>query len=175
MELQQPARFDIDTTMSNNQSSTQRLSGSCLCGTSTFTINSPIKLVVCHCNNCKKWSGSAFAANMQVLKSDLTISDSSKISTHVDTKTKSGRKIERHFCSLCGSNLYINVADMPDAPVVVTTGVIDGLVDRFTAGQVEEKDRLLGLQPQNNSFPSHNALGLASRRDRRAKKSSDSF
>ena len=153
MELQQPARFDIDTTMSNNQSSTQRLSGSCLCGTSTFTINSPIKLVVCHCNNCKKWSGSAFAANMQVLKSDLTISDSSKISTHVDTKTKSGRKIERHFCSLCGSNLYINVADMPDAPVVVTTGVIDGLVDRSTAGQVEEKDRLLGLQPQNEFFP----------------------
>ena len=135
--------------MSDSPASTERLPGSCLCGASTFTIaNTPIRMVVCHCSNCKKWSGSAFATNIHFPRSALTLKNTSKIRTYPDGDTKSNRTIERHFCSGCGCCLYIIGPHKPDI-VNIASGVLDGIVDTSAGGipKVDEARRLAGLRP----------------------------
>ena len=105
-------------------------------------------MVVCHCNNCKKWSGSAFATNIHFPRSALTLNDSSKITVYSDGATKSSRTIQRHFCSACGCPLYIIGPHKPDI-VNIASGVLDGLTDALGDGtaMAEEDKRLAGLRP----------------------------
>lgn len=135
--------------MSNDRASTERLSGSCLCGASTFAIaNTPIRMVVCHCNNCKKWSGSAFATNIHFPRSALTLGESSKIRVYSDGDTKSSRTIQRHFCSACGCPLYIIGPHKPDI-VNIASGILNGPVETSEdiVPQDNEDKRLAGLRP----------------------------
>ena len=138
--------------MDDSRQPLQRFSASCLCGASTFTVPKPTKLLVCHCLNCKKWSGSTFAANFWVPASSLIIDDTSKqhIRSHVDGNTESRRTLERHFCGDCGSSLYIVIPHMPDV-VAILSGVIDGLV-ADGSGPVEEEKRLAGLVPKRELY-----------------------
>ncbi len=135
--------------MSDTPAPRQSLSGSCLCRASTFTIaNTPIRMVVCHCNNFKKWSGSAFATNIHFPKSALTLKDSLKIRSYVDGDTKSGRGIERHFCGDCGCSLYIIGPHKPEV-VNIASGVLDGFIGTAedNVPKVDEEERLAGLHP----------------------------
>jgi hypothetical protein len=106
----------------------QRLSCSCLCGASTFTLaNTPLRLILCHCVNCQKWSGTAFAANIWFPASALTLTNTStaKIIKYADSNTDSGETLNRHFCGGCGASLYLTVPHHPEI-VSVMRASIDG-------------------------------------------------
>ncbi|CAK3844764.1 glutathione-dependent formaldehyde-activating enzyme family [Lecanosticta acicola] len=82
---------------------------SCLCGAVSITFEGFDKgAVLCHCSNCKSASGSAFMHNHRLLKADIHITQGLHcLREYADSATTSGNTLYRHFCSNCGSQLYL--------------------------------------------------------------------
>ena len=60
--------------------------------------------VLCHCDNCQRASGSAFAHNHRLLSAKMTVKRGQDlIKYYADSNTKSGKTLNRHFCSNCVS------------------------------------------------------------------------
>lgn len=77
--------------------------GSCLCGGVQVQLNGPIASVIhCHCSRCRKASGTAYATNGFVARSDLQISAGAELLTAFESAP--GK--HRHFCKVCGSPVY---------------------------------------------------------------------
>jgi hypothetical protein len=62
-----------------------------------------VRVSVCHCLNCKKRSGSAFAVQARWPKSQVTIAGQSKTFVMV---ADSGNRGTYHFCPECGSDVF---------------------------------------------------------------------
>ncbi|KAF8247899.1 hypothetical protein K440DRAFT_627795 [Wilcoxina mikolae CBS 423.85] len=81
-------------------------SGSCYCGDIkyTVTLSSPdeARTSICHCKNCRKWTGSAFGITTKVPRSSLSVTG--KTVEHV-SDNGSGTKLFREFCGTCGSGI----------------------------------------------------------------------
>ena len=95
--------------------------GSCLCGAIRFRISSalaPIEL--CHCQQCRKAQGTAFAANSPIEKSAFHL-DSGQ-SELAEFESTPGKK--RVFCRRCGSPIYSSRDSLP-AVLRIRTGLID--------------------------------------------------
>jgi len=76
----------------------------CRCGQLCATvIGDPVRVSVCHCLNCKKRSGSAFAVQARWPKAQATIEGQSKTFVKV---ADSGNRATFHFCPDCGSDVY---------------------------------------------------------------------
>lgn len=95
---------------------------SCRCGQLSLTAaGEPIRLSVCHCLNCKKRSGSAFAVQARWPADQVAVSGSSKTFTKAGD---SGDRAHFHFCPDCGSDVYYVAEAMPDL-VAVPLGAFD--------------------------------------------------
>ena len=80
---------------------------SCRCGQLRVTVSGePIRVSVCHCLNCKKRSGSAFAVQARWPKNDVRIEGASKTFVIV---ADSGNRATFHFCPECGSDVYYEI------------------------------------------------------------------
>jgi hypothetical protein len=81
------------------------IKGSCLCGGVKFEIrgsNGPFEL--CHCNRCRKASGSAFAAGLRVRCEDLRIIQGQElIKTFEAPIIDAPPPYTNRFCGRCGS------------------------------------------------------------------------
>ncbi len=81
--------------------------GSCLCGAVTFEVDratGPFEL--CHCNRCRKVSGSAFMAGVAVLRSEFRLrSGRDRIRRYRAPLLESPPPYEVCFCGECGSPL----------------------------------------------------------------------
>jgi hypothetical protein len=77
----------------------------CLCGGVALSVTGQDKgAVACHCNNCQKWSGSAFAHNYRYLKADMKVSKGEDLlKGFADSNTKTGNVLTRWFCQECVS------------------------------------------------------------------------
>jgi len=77
--------------------------GSCLCGTVRFEIEGDFEsFYLCHCEYCRKDTGSAHAANLFSTKDQIKwVSGQENIRTFQLPKTKHMKS----FCSICGSAL----------------------------------------------------------------------
>ena len=74
---------------------------SCRCGQLTATVTGePVRVSVCHCLDCKKRSGSAFAVQARWPAEQVAIEGRSR--TFVKA-ADSGNRITFHFCPECGS------------------------------------------------------------------------
>ncbi len=49
------------------------ITGSCLCGLVSYEIEAAGPTYNCHCSNCRKWSGSAFASSMRAPMESLRL------------------------------------------------------------------------------------------------------
>ena len=77
---------------------------SCRCGQLRATVTGdPVRVSACHCLNCKKRSGSAFAVQARWPSAQVQIEGPSK--TFV-TVADSGNRATFHFCPDCGSDVY---------------------------------------------------------------------
>jgi hypothetical protein len=95
---------------------------SCRCGQLQITVTGePVRLSVCHCLNCKKRSGSAFAVQARWPANDVTISGMSNVFAKAGD---SGDKAHFHFCPDCGSDVFYIAEAMPDV-VAVPLGAFD--------------------------------------------------
>jgi len=87
------------------------LKGSCLCGSLKYEINGELgPIVMCHCSNCRKASGSAFATNAPVDASAVNwMSDTAALGEY-----ESSPGVFRQFCRRCGSQLFSRRTATPD-------------------------------------------------------------
>ena len=77
--------------------------GSCLCGAVTYEFEAPAEIfVLCHCNRCKKATGSAFAAGMTVSGLKF-LSGEDLINSYEAPLLVMPPQYRREFCRNCGS------------------------------------------------------------------------
>ena len=78
--------------------------GQCLCGKVKFTISSePLRMAQCHCDDCRKSTGTGHVSNAFFKVDDVDIKGETK---SYDSVTDSGSTITRYFCPICGSRLF---------------------------------------------------------------------
>ena len=79
-------------------------SGGCLCGNIRYECSAaPIVMVNCHCRDCQKTTGTAYAAAMLVPRNAVAIAGDVK---YYDVTGDSGGTVSRGFCPNCGSRLF---------------------------------------------------------------------
>ncbi|KAF9049077.1 Mss4-like protein [Panaeolus papilionaceus] len=105
--------------------------GSCLCKTVKYEVTGePITFRVCHCINCRKSSGSAFMSNLFFTSKQIKVlSGEEKLKVYTDRDTSSGNALNRHFCTECGSNVFLQPVN-PQA--------IAGDIKLIAAGTLED-------------------------------------
>jgi hypothetical protein len=100
----------------------RELIGGCLCGQIRYSAQAdPAIMAVCHCRNCQKQAGTAFAVVIGIPKSALTIEG--ELKTYHDTG-ESGQAVDRNFCPNCGSPITSNAAVLPEL-VIIKAGTLD--------------------------------------------------
>jgi len=86
------------------------LKGSCLCGKVTYQYDDEIEEVsMCHCQDCQKAQGSAFAAVAPIQSSAFSITQGEELLTSFRATPDK----ERVFCQVCGSPLYSARDNLP--------------------------------------------------------------
>lgn len=96
---------------------------SCRCGQFRATVTGePGRVSVCHCLNCKKRSGSAFAVQARWPAEQVVIGGQSKSWVIV---ADSGNRATFHFCPECGSDVYYEVNGTFDGLVAIPLGAFD--------------------------------------------------
>ena len=96
-------------------------SASCRCGQLTATATgTPIRISVCHCLNCQKRSGSAFAAQVRFPAGQVTTSGEARNYT---TSGENGAA-HFHFCPECGSTVFFTNDAVPDT-IAIALGAFD--------------------------------------------------
>ncbi len=99
-----------------------KIEGGCLYGKIRYTAEAePIFVGVCHCKNCQKHSGSAFATVVALPRPALSITGAPRT---YDDRGDSGAVLHRSFCPDCGSSLMDEAEAMPGVAMVLT-GTLD--------------------------------------------------
>ena len=80
-----------------------KLSGKCLCGNISYSAENEIKMMAnCHLSDCRAATGAAHETLLFVSQDSLGVQGTPRVFHHI---ADSGAKIEKHFCSDCGSQL----------------------------------------------------------------------
>jgi len=104
--------------------------GSCLCGAVRFEIHGEIQdIIYCHCSQCRKAQGSAFACNGNLDAAQFKfISGEKELTGYQSSPAQT-----KYFCKNCGSPI-ISKNDAIPYKVRVRLGVIESdIVERPTA------------------------------------------
>lgn len=96
------------------------LTGSCLCGSVKIRVSDQFHFLgYCHCFECRKWSGSAFAAGGLVDSEDFEITAGEEFvsSYHNSEET------DLCFCGTCGASLFSRKLKL--GKYIVRLGILD--------------------------------------------------
>lgn len=79
--------------------------GGCLCGAIRYEAKSDaVRMVNCHCDDCRRVTGASFATNVFVKADDLEVTQGTPgIYKHF---AESGNRRVKEFCRDCGSQLF---------------------------------------------------------------------
>lgn len=97
----------------------------CCCGNTSIQVNGDPKIhLVCHCDNCKKRTGSAFGISAYFADSQVTSKQGTTGVYQISTKET---EQERYFCQTCGTTLYWKVHRYPTTVDIASmTGIAGG-------------------------------------------------
>ena len=96
---------------------------SCRCGQLKAEVTGdPVRVSVCHCLDCKKRSGSAFAVQARWPEEQVRVEGTSKTWSH---HADSGNRITHHFCPECGSTVHFRIEGKFDGLVAIPAGAFD--------------------------------------------------
>ena len=91
--------------------------GQCLCGDVRYRVNKePLTVYACHCTECQRRTGSAFAISMIVRRDDVEVlagEATGYFAALPDGRTKSGQ-----MCLACGTRLWGTPIKYPDIRIV---------------------------------------------------------
>lgn len=84
----------------------------CRCGQlSIACTGEPARVSVCHCYDCQKRSGSAFAVQARFSADAVTVNGDAKIYEHI---SDSGNKADFYFCPTCATTLWYHAGPHRD-------------------------------------------------------------
>jgi hypothetical protein len=100
-----------------------RVTGSCLCGSVHYEITGNIGLFqYCGCSRCRKFTGSAFAANLLVAPADFRwLQGEERVGRF---ELREAKRFSTAFCTRCGSSLPW--LTQTGNVVIVPAGTLDG-------------------------------------------------
>jgi len=99
------------------------LDGGCACGNICYTCRTePILANKCHCRDCQRATGSAYAPLLWIYAADLTLTGA-PLRYHTVTAA-SGRELRRGFCGDCGSLLLVKPS-VPGITFLVASNLDD--------------------------------------------------
>ena len=105
-----------------------RATGRCLCGAVRYAVDGPLRdVLVCHCVECRRWSGHLFAA-AAARREDLRLLEDGALRWVASPASDSHAR--RGFCGECGSSLFW------DAPGLETVSIAAGTLDEPTGLRV---------------------------------------
>lgn len=95
--------------------------GGCLCGSVRYTVSGPMReILVCHCNECRRWTGRAWTATAARI-ADLEMSETSDLRWLPSPLSE--HRAERGFCGRCGGSLFWRVPGWDR--VSISAGTLD--------------------------------------------------
>ena len=114
---------------------------SCRCGQLKAAVTGdPVRVSVCHCLNCKKRSGSAFAAQARWPAEQVTLEGRSN---SFELVADSGNVATFHFCPECGSDVHYDINGKFDGQIAIPLGAFDDpyfLQPRFSVWEERKHD-----------------------------------
>jgi len=127
--------------------------GGCLCGRVRFEISSEIKnIIYCHCSQCRKAQGSAFATNGNVdIEGFRFIAGEDELTGYESSPGQT-----KYFCKTCGSPIISKNESAPNR-VRVRLGVIESDINErptahiFATSKANWED-IEGDLPQYESY-----------------------
>ncbi|MFK5891589.1 MAG: GFA family protein [Pseudomonadota bacterium] len=127
--------------------------GSCLCGEIQFIIEGQIKNIIhCHCSQCRKAQGSAFATNGIVKAVNFKIISGQDLLTAYESTPGQ----TKYFCKICGSPIMSKTKSKPDQLRIRLGTISSDIVERpmahiFTTSKANWED-ISGDLPQYNDY-----------------------
>ena len=101
---------------------TEKITGSCLCGTVKFQIAPPYTAFrYCHCSRCRKASGSAHAANLFLPEKQFAWTAGEASVTRFNLP--GAQRFSVWFCNRCGTRMPHKVPGRDD--YLVPAGILD--------------------------------------------------
>jgi hypothetical protein len=86
--------------------------GGCVCGAVRYRLGeAPLLAYACHCHDCQKRSGSAFALTVVIRSADLALTGETDVRNYI---TAAGRELEHTFCPVCRVRLLVKAVSAPD-------------------------------------------------------------
>ena len=96
---------------------------SCRCGQLRATVTGEaVRVSACHCLDCKKRSGSAFAVQARWPADRVRIEGNSKTFVNV---ADSGNRVTFHFCPGCGSDVHYEIDGKFEGLVAIPLGAFE--------------------------------------------------
>lgn len=96
-----------------------RLTGRCLCGAVSYSSDAePEAMVYCHCDDCRRTTGSAFNVGVCVAADSVHVIGEVKAYT---VQAEGGNQTRREFCPNCGSPLFTRYPDK----IYIKAGTLD--------------------------------------------------
>ena len=133
--------------------------GSCLCGGIRYEIGGELSdFGYCHCQSCRKASGSAHGANAGVDKDRLRLYDAEGLLREYES---SPGKI-RAFCSRCGSPIFAYLTRTPNL-VRIRLGTLDTPFEKRAqahtfVGEKADWETITGDTPQFDTWADRSVL-----------------
>jgi hypothetical protein len=88
-------------------------SGGCLCGAVRYVSSAePVFSINCHCRDCQRTTGTAYAPVMAVPKEAVKITQGEP--KYYTAQSDSGETVSRGFCPECGSGLFSKLSASPE-------------------------------------------------------------
>jgi hypothetical protein len=101
------------------------LEGGCACGEIRYRLtNTPMIVHACHCRDCQKHSGSAFAINLWIERQFVERSGPEPVAFSVPPGS-SGKPHDLFRCSKCGTALWSKYHAAPGDTVLLRAGTLD--------------------------------------------------
>jgi hypothetical protein len=109
-----------------------KITGGCLCGAIRYEIDGePFRIANCHCDDCRKATGSAYATNLFFKEEQIKILQGTpKKFEHL---ADSHNTMIKEFCSDCGSQVFGSGANRPGVKNIKVGSIDDA---RFVKPQV---------------------------------------
>lgn len=119
--------------------------GGCSCGSVRFAIRDYLYVLVCHCDACKKRTGSAFGVS-------VVVDDANLLELRGETKTytrvaESGRAVDYEFCPSCATTIRWRIKKFPHR-TIFAGGSFDEMGLLTAAGEMYNECALAWARPR---------------------------
>ena len=119
--------------------------GGCSCGAVRFAVRDYLYVLVCHCDACKKRTGSAYGISVVVENADL-LELRGALQTY-SRVAESGRPVPYEFCPGCGTTIRWRVEKF-HTRTIFAGGAFDDIGRLAAAGEMYTESALAWARPQ---------------------------